>query len=390
MDQGNGATLGNYGNSYATPAQSTIRREGLRLREGLWSVSSIPDVRKCGRVRAGSLLPVRQTSWGYRLGGLCRCHSVWVCPVCAPEIRAARGAEIGQAVELHLGEGRGVTFGSATVRHGLRDRLRGSYSAVAKGWAAVTQDGSVRRFRERHGYVGFCRACEMTWGAANGWHPHVHWLDFWEELLSDQELAEYEGLVYSAWSASVVRQGMGRPSRRRGVKVKPVRDAGVGDYVTALDPFQAGHELTSLSTKAAKSFGLTPFDVLRMVVDQGGMPWTGLWWEYEGATRGRRMLGTSRGLLGRLGLSADEPDPEALEAPIVGFVEAADWDALAALGRLRGAQLVIESGAVDGQLGIHEAVSRLLLGRDFGRLLIDPIRDEQLELFGPGDDGGWF
>src|SRR6185437_4597126 len=104
------ASVGIYGNSYAPPAQGAVsdpgftenpsapgasRRAALALRERLWSVSSIPDVRKCGKVPRGQYLPILTGPGGsFRLSGLCTCHSVWVCPICAPEIRAARGAEI--------------------------------------------------------------------------------------------------------------------------------------------------------------------------------------------------------------------------------------------------------------------------------------------------------
>jgi hypothetical protein len=214
-------------------------------------------------------------------------------------------------------------------------------------------------------------------------------LDFFAEPLADGERAEYWELVYRAWSASVVRQGMRRPSRERGVRLLGVTDGEVGDYLTNIDPMGAGQELTALSTKDARRWGFGPFDLLRKVRDEGGSPWTELWWQYEKATRGRRMLGWSHGLRARLGVLDEEPDPEALGAPVVGFVRSEDWCVLRWSNRLRGAQAVIEAAASGGQLSIDEAVRVLLGGEPVVEVLVGGAQAEQLTL-GPGDDGGNF
>lgn len=384
-----GASLGNYGNNSATPGQRAFREATLQLRETLWSISSIADVRKCGKVPCQYLMPVTMTATGARLGGFCRCHSVWVCPVCAPEIRAARAVELAAGVDLHLlGEG-GVEFGTATLPHGTKDRLKRTYDVVAKGWNAVGTDRSVRAFRAAYGYWGYVRTVEVTYGP-NGWHPHVHWLDFWEGILDPAERLVYRQLVAAAWGRSVVRQGMGRPSDRRGVTYLAVRsrESGVDVANYVLNPDAASHELTSISTKTAKKGGMSPFDILARIADVGGMPWTGLWWEYEKATRGRRMLGSSQHLLKRLGLS--ELDPEPIEAGrVVALVSSDDWGALRFSGRHYGAQLAIEQAAeVGGAVAVAEAI-RLLLG---GHPVVPVVPDdsEALTLDGHLESVGFF
>jgi hypothetical protein len=383
---GFGPPLGKYGNNSALPGQDTKRAEALRLREALWQWSSIPDVRKCGQVPCTALMPVVEGPNGLRLGGLCRCHSVWVCPVCAPEIRGARGEEIRLAVELHqAGEG-GIDFGTATLPHGVGDRLRDSYSVVASAWNSVNSDMSVKGFRRRHGFWGFMRTCEVTHGL-NGWHPHVHWLDFWDGPLSASEIAEYRAMVFGAWSRSVVRQGFDRPSEAHGVVLLPVRDGDISDYLTKMSPASAAHELTNLSTKQARLTGVTPFDILRLVRDRGEMPWTGLWWEYEKATRGRRMFGSTPRLFDRLGLSLDDPDVE-VGGRVVATVSSEDWGRLRFFfGGVRGVQIVIERAAVSGQIGVNEAL-RVLMG---GAPLLELVLSDGVQLvLGPGDDGGMF
>jgi len=294
--------------------------------------------------------------------------------------------EIGLAVELHLLGGGGVTFGTGTLPHGVSDRLSDTYSVVAKAWNSVSTDYSVRAFRKAHGWWGFVRTCEVTYGR-HGWHPHIHWIDFWEGVLSSAERAEYRALVYRAWSRSVVRQGQGRPSVANGVVVLDVRDGEISDYMTKLTPMAAGHELTSITTKQAKQKGLGPFDILCLIQSGQRDPWTARWWEYEQATRGRRMLGATPRLLARLGLASEDPDVDTA-GRVVAYVASEDWGRVRFFGGgVQGVQLVIERAAeADGAIGVREAMRVLLGGAPVELLEVGP---EQLVL-GPGDDGGMF
>lgn len=376
------ASLGNYGNNSATPGQTgyfepgfcenpgvpgASRRMALALRERLWSVSSLSDVRKCGKVPRASLLPLVEAPGGIRLTGLCTCHSVWVCPICAPEIRAARGAEIAEALSSRLSDGGFVSFGTGTLSHSGGHSLRSTYSLVVDAWAAVCRDGSVKRFRKAHGYWGFIRTTEVTHSFRNGWHPHMHWLDFWEEPQSWEDLKEYQGLVWGAWSRAVTRLGVGRrASPERGVLVLPVRLGEVEElskYVVEMDVPSAAFELTAVSTKKARSDGgLAPFELLAKVYGPGSKPWVDLWWEYEQSTRGRRMLGSSRGLLKRLGVGEDDPEP-CEDGEVVAYVSAEDWSRIRWFTHsgLAGVQSILEHAATGGQIAVDEAV-RLLLG----------------------------
>jgi hypothetical protein len=393
VDQANGPEsageapdLGKYANNWAIPGQDTGRAETLRLRETLWEWSSIGRIRKCGKVPCVAQMPVSEVPGGFRLGGLCRCQSIWACPVCAPVIRGRRGEETKLAVELHLAGGGGVSFGTATLPHGLGDRLKASYSVVSKAWASVNSDRSVKAFRKAHGWWGFCRTCEVTYGQ-NGWHPHLHWLDFWETALTRQESVAYRECVYRAWSRAVVRQAFGLPSESRGVVVLPVVDGDVSDYLLKVTPAAAAHELTTMTTKQARNGGLAPFDILRLLSDRQEQPWSGLWREYEQATHGRRLFGASPHLFRRIGLSELEPTAEEV-GRIVAYVSSENWGRLRFFrGGVKGAQIQLERAAVRGQIGVDECMSLLMgLLRDVELVGAD---SEQL-LLGPGDDGGMF
>lgn len=399
-----GASLGKYANKGAPPGQDVEfglgvveaegvpgarRRAALALRERLWSVSSIERVRKCGIVPRESHMPLLEAPGGARLTGLCTCGSVWVCPMCAPEIRAARGNEIAGALAARLAEGGGVSFGTGTLSHSGKHSLRSTYGLVVKAWGATYRDKSVRNFRKANGYMGFVRTTEVTHGR-NGWHPHLHWLDFWEQTLSRELLGEYQAVVYGAWSRAVLR-GDRYASPGRGLLVLPVRTGEVESlarYVTEMDVNGAAFELTSISTKKARASGLAPFEILAKVYGPASKPWVDLWWEYEKATHGRRMLGTSRGMLDDLGLRDEDPEPVE-RGDVLAYVKSEDWSAIRWFTHsgLAGVQAILEHAAQGGQLAVDEAV-RVLLGGAAAPPGPDSVA---LELaLGPGDDGGMF
>jgi hypothetical protein len=230
---------------------------------------------------------------------------------------------------------------------------------------------------------------EITF-SENGWHPHVHWLDLWKIVPEPWDLAEYSDLVYGAWSRAVSRQSDRKASAEHAVKVLSVCAGEVeqkAKYVTEMNVEGASFELTSLTTKEAKKSGLSPFQILAKVYGPGSHPWVDRWWEYEQATRGRRMLGSSRGLLRRLGLSDDDPEPREL-GEAVAYVSSEDWSRIRweTDSGLVGVQAVLEAAAAGGQLAVDQAVA-LLLGV---RGPVESVPDSYQGELGPGDDGGMF
>lgn len=63
----------------------------------LWEVSSLPRVKKCGRVtvRGSGHVDVRKTADAVGFAGLHTCGSVWACMVCNAKIQAVRRLELG-------------------------------------------------------------------------------------------------------------------------------------------------------------------------------------------------------------------------------------------------------------------------------------------------------
>jgi hypothetical protein len=196
----------------------------------------------------------------------------------------------------------------------------------------------------------------------------MHWLDWWEDVPAVDELRSYQDVVYGAWSRAVVRIGGRYSSPGNGVLVLPVsNDDGqdsekMGAYLTGIAARSAAFELTSISTKTARLEGMSPFEILAKVYGPSSKPWCDLWWEYEQATKGRRMIGASRGLLAALGIDEDDPEPDEA-GECVAVVYAEDWSRIRWFTHsgLAGAQAVLEEAAKGGQVAVNAAV-KLLLG----------------------------
>ncbi|MGN6700117.1 MAG: protein rep, partial [Thermomicrobiales bacterium] len=137
-------------------------------------------------------------------GGLITCGSVWLCPVCAARIAERRRELLARAVESCRRDRGQVWLVSYTFRHRRADRL----GAVLEGFLAAQRwmSGSraYKRALTRYGVVGTVKALEVTWGRANGWHPHAHAL-----LVGPAEVepAAVEEELYRAWMPAAHRFG---------------------------------------------------------------------------------------------------------------------------------------------------------------------------------------
>jgi hypothetical protein len=106
------------------------------------------------------------------------CGSVWLCPVCAAKISERRREELVSAIGCHRAAGGEVLLASFTVHHGRSDALSDMLGRFLAAQRSMTGNRTYRALRAAYGVVGVVKALEVTWGAANGWHPHTHWLLF--------------------------------------------------------------------------------------------------------------------------------------------------------------------------------------------------------------------
>ncbi len=297
------------------PARSREARWGLR--RGLWRVSKLDRLWKCGRYLtddSGTHIAVKNGTAYYT--GLITCGSIWACPVCSARIRQRRALEIEKACLEHLGSGAGIGFGTFTLPHQRTDDLADLLGVVQKAWEKVQQNRAVRRAFERLSITGRIRSTEITWGSWHGWHPHLHLLFFADVPLSDEQWVQLRDVLAEAWAAAVVRLGRDRPGEVVGVTLGKVYRADVGQYLAKVqdhygEASTVGREMARGDVKKGRKRSRTPFELAEQAV-QGVVPELPLWWGYEQATKGRRAIEWSRRLKARF--AVEEVDDEALAA----------------------------------------------------------------------------
>jgi len=275
-------------------------------------------------------------------GGLMVCGSVWVCPVCAAKIGERRGAELAAAVEAWRARGGVVLIAAYTFAHGPRDALSGALGRFLAAQRALTAHKGYKRLLAAHGALGSVKAVEVTWGEANGWHPHAHTLLFLDGA-AGVDVDAFGAELHRLWARCAARQGLTMDAAH-GVKVQSTWGA-VYDYVQKWGHaptrrlWDAADELTKAHSKRDRSGArYTPFDLLRSVADGGDAEHARLFREYAAAFKGRRQLVWAPGLRAALGLADERTDEEIAgeeveEAVTLAVLDAEEWRAVVACGQ---------------------------------------------------------
>ena len=305
--------------------------------------------------------------------GLVSCGSVWSCPVCSAHIRQARAVEIAEAAGRHQERGGGLLFLTLTLRHHLGDGLPELLGGLLDAFRGMTRGAPWDRRKSRHRVIGQVRSTEVTYGDANGWHPHLHLLLFLEEPLTLAELDQFEAWLYERWASMVERRGLGSVTRAHGVKLEAVRSGeDVGQYVAKVQERAVGLEMARGDLKSGRQADrLTPFELLDAAAD--GEAWAvRRWHEYEAATKGRRCIEWSRGLREALGLGEEKSDEDVVaesvvsDETLVAEVSAEDWTLICRFGLDCD---VLEQAELLGAAGVEAVVrqARLLERRRLDR-----------------------
>ncbi|WP_327419720.1 hypothetical protein [Streptomyces sp. NBC_01233] len=245
-------------------------QKSMRLLDEARAITTLFSMRKCGVDNiAGAVAVTQKIDGSGGFNGLFRCGSVWSCPECMPVVRADRAAVMEKYAlawatehdaELCTGKtedagkthaGHGMAMATFTSRHGehavLEDRLifdkhgkpvkdddgkqqvrRGQLQRTADAWRRMLQSRWWRRLRAKYGIVGATRALEVTHSWASAWHTHIHAVVWFEEPVTDDVAKELETELYVRWQAECTVAGLGRPSRKHGVKVDPARRGAEG------------------------------------------------------------------------------------------------------------------------------------------------------------------
>jgi hypothetical protein len=308
------------------------RRVAYELREGLRPLNA-PRIAACGRKRiAFEVEVVRRlvarrgggTSQHAHYRGLLRCGSVWECPVCGRQIRAARAEELKFAVEAWGASN--VAMLSLTVRHGLGDDLREVRRGLADGFRGLINGKPWKKFRAKFGIEHQVRAVEVTRGA-HGWHPHLHVLFFLEVPLTREAQRAASLWLRERWM-QCVRRALGSEfvPNEHGVDLRGVWRP---EYLAKLS-----FELTDPGTKRGRRKGRTPFQIATSAASGNCPADESLWVAYCEGMRGAKMLTWSRGLREFVGLDAERNDGEIVdgeeqaEAETVAVIAGGTWDSV--------------------------------------------------------------
>jgi hypothetical protein len=313
------------------PASAVVERgqrleARYKLRSSLRRVTSLKRLQSCGLPLGGDMI-VRQMNGVSHYAGMSTCGSGWVCPVCSAKIRYHRADEASRAVVSALDKGMDALFVTRTIPHSAEDRLGVTLGLLAEGRRYVANQKVVKEVRKSAGYQGGIAAKEITFGL-NGWHPHTHDIEYYEDELSLEDFAALSSAYYEYLSRFYNRNGFDGLTFSHGVRVEQVQLDGVAlaRYVAKLQEgtnirLHAAYELTRADLKQGRAGALMPFDIVSEFFGTGDMALLDLWHEYEGETFGKSVIRFTKGLRALLLAGEAEKTDEELAALQVGGVD---------------------------------------------------------------------
>lgn len=263
-------------------------------------------------------------------GNLMICGSVWTCPVCAAKISEGRKLEIRSAVDQHSAGGGSCYLITLTFAHQRHESVE---SLLARFGPALTWMRGLRAYKtlmQGVGLVGDIRSLEVTYGDANGWHPHEHILSFMPSKLTRANERHLHAELFRLWARACLKFELGAPNRKRGVDVRAVESA--ADYMAKFGREQAwgvASELTKQHIKSGKAASMTPFDLLRSY-EAGNKQHGVLFSQFAAAFFGKQQVRWSKGLRAVFGIVAvDDQELAELEQAVdvqeSGHLSAYEW-----------------------------------------------------------------
>ncbi len=288
----------------ARPSKWALQRTAQRLLGG-------SSVAKCniGIARGREYVTVRRTETAAWFQGVVHCGSVWGCPVCARKIGEHRREEMQQAIDAAIGARGGVALLTFTFSHQIFHKINDLMPRLAHALRLLKSGRKWQALKEEYGIYGSVRALEVTHGK-NGWHPHVHEIEFFERPLNDDQHVKLQDDLFSLWRAACIKAGLGVPTREHGIDVR--RASHAAKYVSK---WGFASEVTRPASKRGWS-GSTPWQILEDA-HAGSELAERLFLEFFGAFKGRRQLFWSKGLRERLGLGEELSDEQQAELELV-------------------------------------------------------------------------
>ncbi|MGX4644451.1 protein rep, partial [Massilia sp. SYSU DXS3249] len=251
-------------------------------------------------------------------GGLMVCGSVWTCPPCAAKVSERRKQEIVSATDMHKAQGGGLYLVTFTTSHKRDDDLGRWLKKFAAAKVKMREWRAYKNLKIDTGYVGDIRALEVTYGDANGWHPHEHGLWLTAKPLSARKLEAMRAELFTLWRRACVAVGLPPPNRKRGVDVRFMESS--AEYVAKFgrEPrWGAGAELAKQHIKNGKVASMSPFDLLRRYHegsdDASHKRFGALFVQFANAFFGKRQIIWSDGLKQLFGIEQKTDEELAVE-----------------------------------------------------------------------------
>jgi hypothetical protein len=192
-------------------------------------------------------------------GGLMVCGSVWTCPVCASKITERKSIIITDTVKAHKehnpdGDVLLITF---TFPHSRDDKLDVILKKFREAERGFSKTKAVMDIKRVMGFIEPIKSLEITYGKANGFHPHSHQLWFIRSKIDHDFL---KNILFKHWANYCVKRGLESPSFEHGIDIRGGLNAGA--YVSKMG-WNIGSEVAKGHTKKASGDRFAPFDLLR-------------------------------------------------------------------------------------------------------------------------------
>jgi hypothetical protein len=330
-------------NASYVAASETIRQKRHRLRQTSGYLLKGERVNGCGRKRHSQTVDIHRTAKGAHFVGLETCGSVWHCPVCAARIAEQRREEVAQAIEGAREAGGAAYMLTLTMRHNRKDNLKYLKSAIADSWRKVQNRRAYRDFKARFGVRGTIRAIEVTYGNANGWHPHLHILFITKRAFDGAQESEAQAILFELWSTVLTSM----TDRYVALDALDFRPATTSDYVTK---WGTDRELVKGQQKEGKS-SLSPWQILDAFA-RGDKHAGKLFQEYATTFKGARQLTWSKGLKDHFNIG-DVTDEDAATCRTEAAHDTAPADTTLPQGRIGVLDRVAFDAAVRRQVTAH-------------------------------------
>jgi replication protein len=308
-------------------ARKWRRKDRNSLQKTAGKILPMESVSICGRYRTrrgrddGTPFPVaiKCDDRGHaHFAGIVMCSSVWLCPVCAAKISEGRRQEVAEIMSRHSDTRGTVYMATFTVPHTAFQKCADLRKAVSGTWQKLQAGKAWISWKQKAGFIGSIRSLEVTHGA-NGWHPHLHVLFFFDGSDHEAEIA-FGHWLYARWAALIAKAGLGKTSDLA-FRWDPVQRAQeAGDYVAKWGP---DAELTKSHFKSATTGNRSPWQILRDIRENGTEEDISLFREYAKAFKRARQLTWSRGL--REGYPAPESSDAELAVKEEPVVETVCW-----------------------------------------------------------------